>query len=128
MSLVDLAKQLQSLVAGALPLIATKLHLLPFLNPQITDEQWPITSVLAVVSSGVTYNLAQRYQKPRLARALALFGFGVAVASVIILLALIGKLVFSDSPDWQDVSARSLFVLLFVGIGLAVGWCSARIL
>jgi hypothetical protein len=129
MSKTELAKQLQSLVAGALPLVAAKIQfMLPFLNPQITEDQWPITSLLALVSSGVTYNLAQHSQMPRGARILALLGLVTAVASIILLIVLVDNLFLRGSPEMQDALTRSLFVFLFVGVGLALGWCSAQIL
>jgi len=129
MALGELAKQLQALVAGALPLVTSKLQfVLPFLNPQIADEMWPMTSVLAVISSGVTYNLAQRFQKPTIARTLCLWGLGVAAVSFVTLIALVGNLFLSESPEWQDFFVRALFVILFLCVGLVIGWCSARIL
>jgi len=129
MSFTDHAKQLQSLVAGALPLIVAKVQfLLPFLNPQISEEQWPITSLLALVSSGVAYNLAQHSQMPRGARILALLGLVTAVVSIILLIALVDNLFLRTSPEMQDALTRSLFVLLFVGVGLALGWCWAQVL
>ena len=77
---IERAKQLQALFAGALPLIAAKVQfLLPFLNPKIVEELWPITSLLAIVSSGVTYNLASDSQSPRGARNLAMAGLFSAV-------------------------------------------------
>jgi hypothetical protein len=129
MSLGELAKQLQALVAGALPLVTSKLQfVLPFLNPQIADEMWPMTSILSIISSGVTYNLAQRFQKPTVARALCLWGLGIAAASFVALTALVGNLFLSESPEWQDFAVRTLFIILFVCVGLVVGWCSSRIL
>jgi len=128
MPLSELIKQLQALVSGALPFATSKIPLLPFLNPQIIDDEWPISSVLSLIASGMTYNFAQRFQKPKLARFLALFGLAVAIASILFLIALVNDLAFSHSPETQDFLARSMFVLLFVGIGLSTGYCFARLL
>src|SRR5262245_2270789 len=128
MSLIDLAKQFQSLIAGALPLATAKVSFLGFLNPQITQELWPIASVLAVIASGLTYNLARQFQKPRWARQLALWGLGVAVFTLIAMFAIVDEIALADSPALQDFSVRSLFVLLFVGTGFALGWGSTHVL
>jgi hypothetical protein len=126
---MQLLKQLQSLVAGGLPLLATRLQsVFPFLNPQIADEMWPMTSILALISSGVTFNLARRFQKPTHARRLCLWGLAFAIVSFIFLFLLIGNLVLTGHPEWQDFFARTLFVTLFVGIGLVVGWCFSHVL
>jgi uncharacterized membrane protein len=125
----EFAKQLQALVAGALPFVTSKVQfVLPFLNPQIADDMWPMTSVLAVISSGVTYNLAQRFQKPTVARKLCLWGLGTAVFSFLALMAIVDNIILSESPEWQDFAARVLFVTLFVCVGLVIGWCSSRML
>jgi cytochrome b subunit of formate dehydrogenase len=108
--------------------LATKFSLLPFLNPQITEDQWPVSSILALVASGVTYNLSQRFQKPRAARYLAIAGLVISVISTVTLLAIVGGLILSMNPEFQNFSARSMFVLMFLGIGLAIGYCFARIL
>jgi hypothetical protein len=121
-------KQLQAFISAALPFVATKISLLPFLNPQIADDQWPITSILSLAASGVTYNLSQRFQKPKMARYLALLGLACAVVMILGLLALVGNLMFSTHPELQDFLARSMFILLFVGIGLTLGYCFARLL
>ena len=129
MSLGEFAKQLQALVAGALPLAASKMQLaLPFINPQITDEMWPMTSVLSVISSGVTYNLAQRFQKPTVARNLCLAGLSVAIFSFVALVAVVDGLILSGAPELQDFLVRGLFVVLFASVGLVVGWCFSRVL
>jgi uncharacterized membrane protein len=129
MSLGELAKQLQALVAGVLPFAMSKLEsVLPFLNPQITDEMWPMTSVLSVISSGVMYNLAQRFQKPSVARRLCLWGLGAAIVSFIGLVAVVIGQFLSHAPVWEDLVARGLFVILFVSVGLVVGWCFAHVL
>jgi hypothetical protein len=59
---IERAKQLQALFAGALPLIAAKVQfLLPFLNPKIVEELWPIIGLLAIVSSGVHLQSCKRF-------------------------------------------------------------------
>ena len=128
--ILEVLKQLQALLSAGLPLLAAKFSFtfLPFLNPQIPDEQWPITSVLALVSSGTIFNLSRRFQKPKAARWFACFGLALGVISYLSLLALVDGLVFAGKPELQDFSVRSMFVLLFVGIGLAGGYASARIL
>jgi Kef-type K+ transport system membrane component KefB len=126
LSILEVLKQLQALISAALPFLTTKLSLLPFLNPQIAEELWPITCVLALVSSSITYNLSQRFQKPRMGRMLAVLGAAFAVISTVSMLAVVDGLVFSGKPELQDFSVRSMFVLLFVGIGLAIGYASSR--
>jgi hypothetical protein len=121
--LVDAAKQLlPALFSGALPSMATKLQLLPFMNPLIVEELWLITSALALLSSVLTYNLAQRFQKPRAARWFAGIGLVIAVVALGILQAVVGHLLFSENPELQDFFARLLFILLFVGLGLVAGY------
>ena len=126
MPILEVLKQLQALVSGGMPFLAKQFSLLPFLNPQIADEQWPIASVIALVASGLTYNLFQRFERP--AAILAVLGLVTAVISTLFLLALVDGLMFSGRPELQDFSARSLFVLLFVGIGLASGYSFGRII
>jgi hypothetical protein len=126
--LTELIKQLQSLVAGALPFISTKLDLLPFVNPVIIEEMWPATAVLAVISAGVNYNLAQPSHKPTWARYLTIVGLLLAIISFLIMYAITRDVLFADNPYLQDISVRGLFILFFVTIGFVVGWISSLIL
>jgi hypothetical protein len=61
-------------------------------------------------------------------RLFCLWGLGVAAVSFVTLIALVGNLFLSESPEWQDFFVRALFVILFLCVGLVIGWCSARIL
>jgi hypothetical protein len=117
-----LLTQLQSLFSGALPWTASQFQLLPFLNPVISKEHWPISSVLAIIASSITFNLAKRFQKPTWARLLAIGGLLLSIILILLLYALVNNLFPSLSPELQDLYARSAFVLLFVGLGLAAGW------
>jgi len=121
-------KQLQALVAGALPLVTSKLQfVLPFLNPQIADEM-ANDECFGRHSSWLHIILRNAFQKPTIARTLCLWGLGVAAVSFVTLIALVGNLFLSESPEWQDFFVRALFVILFLCVGLVIGWCSARIL
>jgi hypothetical protein len=124
---LEILKQLTAVVPALLPLLAMRFALLPFLNPQIADEQWPITAVLALCASSITYNFSRTLHKHRVASYLALAGLAVAVSGLVGMLALVNNLILSDSPALQDFSVRSLFVLLFVGIGLSMGFGFAQI-
>src|SRR5262249_13842180 len=118
--MLELIKQLQSLVAGALPFVSTKVDLLPFVNPVIIEEMWPATAVLSVISAGVNYNLAQPSHKATWARYLALAGLLIAIISFIGMYAITRDIFFHDDPYGQDVSVRMLFITFFVAIGLVV--------
>src|SRR5262249_13885462 len=117
-------KQLQALVAAALPLLTTPtINLFGFLNPFITEELWPVASVLALIGSALSYNLAKPFQGPRLARRLAVGGLILALASLVVLLVIVTN-AFSGYPALEDLSARIFYVLFFLGLGLALGWAS----
>jgi hypothetical protein len=125
--IVDLAKQLQALVTGGIPLFAAS-RLFPFLNPQIINDLWTITIVLAVAASALTFNLAQRFQKPRVARSMAVIGLFAALLSLIILQALVGRSFFADEPGLQDLTARAMFIIFFVGVASTLGYSSTYVL
>jgi hypothetical protein len=126
-SVLEILKQLTAILPALLPLFAKRLSLLPFLNPQIAEDQWPITAILALCASCISYNFSRHYQKRRLAGYLALAGLVAAVVSLLGMLALVNNLILAGYPSLQDFSARSQFVLLFVGIGLCMGYGFAQI-
>jgi hypothetical protein len=97
-------------------------------NPQISKEQWPMSSIMAIVASGITFNLAKQFQKPRWARSLALVGLVIAIVSVLMLTALVDNLFLTAAPEMQDFCARSLFVFLFTALGLSIGYGLSNIL
>ncbi|GAA0022914.1 hypothetical protein JOE51_001906 [Bradyrhizobium japonicum] len=125
--MLEILKQLTSVVPALLPLLAKRFALLPFLNPQIAEEQWPITAVLALCASSITYNFSRTLQKHGVASYLALAGLAGGVISLLGMLALVNNLILSGHPALQDFSVRSLFVLLFVGVGLSMGFGFAQI-
>jgi hypothetical protein len=126
-AILEILKQLTAALPALLPLFATRFSLLPFLNPQIPEDQWPISAVLALCASSVTYNFARHLQKQGFAGYLALVGLATAILSLLGMLALVNGLILSGYPSLQDFSARSMFVSLFVGIGLCMGYGFAQI-
>jgi hypothetical protein len=111
-NLVSYLKQLHSLVAGALPYTTTtKLNFFPFLNPQISEDLWLITSVLSLTSSLISYNFAQYGQKPKWA-----------------MLLLVGNMILTEDGPSKYLAAEFAFVSLFMGLGLTLGWIFGRML
>jgi hypothetical protein len=134
MNFFETLKQLQSLVPGILPYVTAKLPLFPFLNPSIMEDLWPITSILSLLASAITFNLA----KSRTTRTLVLyhtlalylcfFGLAASIASFLIMNAIVSKIFLPSSPPLQDYAVQITFVSLFIGIGFTSGWCFAKIL
>jgi peptidoglycan/LPS O-acetylase OafA/YrhL len=125
-SILELSKQLQALVPFGLAYPTT--NFLPFLNPQIAEDLSLITGVLALIASAITFNLAQYRQRPKLAWRLCSFGLFLAGGSFVAMLFLAESTILSNYPSAQFLAAELAFVGFFFGIGLAAGWCSARIL
>jgi hypothetical protein len=128
-NLVSYLKQLHSLVAGALPYTTTtKLNFFPFLNPQISEDLWLITSVLSLTSSLISYNFAQYGQKPKWAMRLGIYGFILALTSFILMLLLVGNMILTEDGPSKYLAAEFAFVSLFMGLGLTLGWIFGRML
>jgi hypothetical protein len=130
MNFVEALKQLQSIVPAVLPYLSAKfkLPLLPFLNPSIAQDLWPVTSILSLLASAIVFNLAKSTNKRTLALRLSFFGLIAAIASFLIINAVVNKIVLESSPALQESAIQITFVLLFIGIGLTSGWCFAKIL
>jgi hypothetical protein len=127
--LIEFVKQLQSLVAAALPLFPAKVtEVLPFLNPQIASDMGAVSCLLALIISLVIYNLSKPTQSPTTARLLMLFGVFLALGSLLMTLMIFDKILFSASPDLQDLAVRSLYVLFFTGTAAPLGWIAAILL
>jgi hypothetical protein len=126
--LAEGAKQLQALLSGVFPWLSKDSQsVLPILNPKIADEMWLVTSILAVTASAVTFNLSQRFQKPTLGRILCLMGLALSVVSCIVILILTRDMIMWNFPEWQDILARTAFLFLFTGLGLALGYAVSRV-
>jgi hypothetical protein len=126
--LLEHLKQLQALVSGALPFMTTKVQIFPFLNPQIGKDLWPITSILALAASMLTYNLAQAFERRMGALALGLTGLVLAAAFLCFMEAIVVGIVPLSDPIVEDYLVRISFILIFIGIGLAFGWSFAGVL
>ena len=59
---------------------------------------------------------------------MAISGFIVSVLSFIVLQALTGRLFFAEEPGLQDFTARTLFIVFFVGIACSLGYSSTYVL
>jgi ABC-type transport system involved in cytochrome c biogenesis permease subunit len=129
MNFIEALKQLQSVIPAMLPYVSTKfkLPLFPFLNPSITQDLWPVTSILSLLASAVVFNLAKSTTKRTLALRLCFFGLAAAILSFLIINAVADEIVFDLSPVLQDYAVQIAFVFLFIGIGLTSGWCFAKI-
>jgi hypothetical protein len=125
-SIGEAAKQLQAVLPFGLAYPTTKF--LPFLNPQIAEDLSLTTGLLALIASAITYNLSQYRQRPTLAWRLCCIGLFVASVSFVVMLILVENIMLPNYPSTQFLAAELAFIGFFVGVGLAAGWCSARIL
>lgn len=123
---LDWLKQLQAILPAGLPYPTAKWF--PFLNPQIGDDLWMLTSLLAFIASAINYTLAQFRQKPTLAWRLCWGGLCVAGAALVAMLMLVENLILSNHPSEQYLAVEFSFVLFFVGLGLGAGWWAGRML
>jgi hypothetical protein len=130
MKFFDALKQLQSFIPAIFPYVTSteKLPLFKDLNPSISQDLWPATSVLALVFSATIFNLARTTNKGALALTLCLAGALTALLSYFIINALSTGLLLRSDPAMADYAVQVGFVLFFVGIGCATGWTAARIL
>ena len=124
-SFLELVKQLTAIGPALLPVFAKQYSLLPFLNPQIAEDQWPVTALLAFCASAVSLNFAQRSQR-QLPGWIAFSGLAAAVLSFLLMIAVVNGLIWSGQPSTQDFAVRAMFVLLFVGIGLSIGFAVSQ--
>jgi hypothetical protein len=115
-------KQLTALLPALLPPLAKRFPLLPFLNPQIAEDLWLITAILSLCASAITYNFTRLLRRNGLAGYFAFVGLATAVLCLVGMLALVNDLILTGQPSVQDFSVRSMFVLLFVGIGICAGY------
>ncbi len=125
--LLEGAKQLQSLVSGALPFVTAKLSLYPFQN--VVEGLWPITSALALLASAITFNMVQPQRQSMCRRKIELVGWVVAVvglfmavASVAIMLALVRGAISFTNPSLEYLAGEFMFVSAFFSFGLAAGF------
>jgi hypothetical protein len=126
----EILKQLQALIPAFLPYItnAAKLPVFQFLNPTIAQELWPVTSILALLVSATNFNLARSSNRRTLALRLCLTGIGVAIFSLLVIIAIVAKLLFESNPSLRDYFVQANFIFFFIGIGLASGWTFSKIL
>ncbi len=115
--------QLQALIAGMLPYFAPS-----FLNPQIHEDLWAPTSLLAFAASAITYNFVQHVKKPTYAWFPGLAGLLLAVISLLIVLSLAQNILLAQQPYAQYLLAEFGFVGFYVGFGAVTGWCFWRVL
>jgi hypothetical protein len=126
-------KQLQSLFSAALPLVTAKLSLYPFQN--VVEDLWPITSVLALLASAITFNMMQPRRESKYEGTLVLIGWLVglvalvlAVVSLLVMLALVREAIqFTNASD-QYLAGQFMFVSEFFSFGLAAGFVIGLIL
>jgi hypothetical protein len=124
----DYGMQLQAFLAGAPP-VATLRYGFFELNPLIINQLWPIVFVLSILASilAYNYNIPQQHRgrKPP-ASVLGLYGLMVALFSTAGLMLITGEYILREYPSVQDLGARLFFVLIFVGLGLFMGWLVSR--
>jgi hypothetical protein len=120
----EVLKQLQSLIAALLPFLSAKFQLLPFLNPQISKDLWPITALIAFLASMMAYNL----KWPRASDIFAIFGLVMMIVSVGVMISVVAEVLFATEPILQDFSVRITYFSTFVGGGIVLGWCVSRLL
>jgi hypothetical protein len=117
-NLIEKLKQLQALVAAVLPLLSMRFEvILPFLNPQISDELGVVTAIGAVIASIFGYNW-----DPKRQHNVAKVGFGLFLGALFCLIVLVFGRVLVNFPYAEDIAARLMYVLLFIGLGLSAGW------
>jgi hypothetical protein len=115
----DITKQLVSAtVPAVLPLVQTWRPILRFINPQIADDMWPITTLVALVGGLGAYNLPRHMNRSWL---VLVVGIATAIVSVSAMLAVTHGLI-SLSPAGQSFAVRIGFLFCFVGLALAFGW------
>jgi uncharacterized membrane protein YedE/YeeE len=120
-------KQILAFAAGLPPLLAMRFSLLPFLNPQIAEDQWSITAILSAVASLIFFNFARRPNQRSAAGYFALVGLLLSILSLCTMFAIVDGLILSGQTTSQDFLARLCFLFLFVGIGLGIGYVLASL-
>jgi hypothetical protein len=113
-ALPEVINQLLATASAVGPFLTTKLPILPFVNPQICNEMWPISTVIAAVSGFVSYRMLG-------GRIAALGSVVIAVASISIMVAITEGPLFSAEPGAQRIWLRITFVILFSALATAVG-------
>jgi hypothetical protein len=118
-NLIEKLKQLQALLAAIVPLLSMKFEvILPFLNPQISDELGILSAICAVIASLFGYNFSSQTGETTVGR----LGFGLFLGALACLIVLVFGRVLETFPHVEDIIARVLYVALFVGLGLSAGW------
>ena len=125
--ILEVLKQLTAVLPALLPLLVRRFSLLPFVNPQIADDLWPITFIMALLASSISYNFFRNSAKNSTSGYLALFSLVIAIVSLVGMLALVSDLTLSDHRILQDFLVRSMFVILFVSIGYCSGYAFAQV-
>src|SRR5262249_7452488 len=125
---LEYLKQLQALLAAVLPFISTKTDILPFLNPMISADLWVVTTIFSVLACFVTYNLAKGAGLEAASRKFGLWGGVIAFVALITLIILVTVGPLENFPRIEDLTARSLYVIIFLGLGSTIGWSTSKIL
>lgn len=121
-------KQLQALPSTVLPFVTAKLPILPFLNPQIAADMWPISAIFAFVGCCLIYNLTVTPHVATSALFAAILGFLLAAISVLVIVLVYVGVLYGADPTWQDLSVRIAFFALFAGLACPAGWAAAKML
>jgi hypothetical protein len=126
----EVLKQLASgIVPSVLSYLTAKWPILPFLNPQIASELWPITAILSFGTGIVSYHSAhssQAYARTIFAQGVAIFGLVLAFLALLWMILVTQGLIAGLTPGWVSGSLRMAYVICFGGIGLVMGWGLGR--
>lgn len=129
----EILKQIASgLVPSVLAFLSAKLPILPFLNPQIPDDLWPITAMIAFASGALSYAFARPAatggRTSIFGSILGVSGLLLAIASLVWMILVTEQIILTQAGDFQNASSRIAFVLCFAGLGFPCGWAIGRTL
>ena len=116
MKWLDVGMGILSVVPALFPLVERQFALLP-VNPGIRENVLIISIVLAAVVGLGGYLTTRRYGKP----AIPWCSITAAVIAVVVMFALTGGMSFGMDPLLISALVASLYVVIFMLIGIAVG-------
>ena len=92
--------------------------ILGFINPQIADDLWPITALVALVAGLGAYHLPRHMNASSW---VLIGGLVITLSSIAWMLAITHGLV-NLTPAEQSYTVRLSFLLCFAGLAMAFGW------
>lgn len=120
---IALLKELASLGTAILPYLSTKYPVIPFLNPQITEDMWLVSAILAATSGFLAHRICGWAKEIRDVRwsFVPVSGALIAASCVVVMVGLAEEIWLKEAPALQQFAVRVVYLVAFAALAVAIG-------